>query len=560
MMNDIKVRRAIVNESHYMFFNFYFSHYVKYPTGQFHKEFFYLTEQNDLKKLFIVAFRGSAKSSIFTMSYPLWAILGQQQKKFVLIICQTRTQAKQHMMNLRRELEGNNLLKNDLGPFQEEDDEWGSVSLVFSKLNARITAASSEQSIRGLRHNQHRPDLIIGDDLEDLASVKTREGRQKIYQWLTSEAIPAGDKDTRIIIIGNLLHEDSLLMHLRQDIDDGLIDGVFKFYPLINQKDEIAWPGKYPTKKDIEDERRKIGNEVAWQREYLLKILPTEDQVIHQKWIQYYDILPSIDQKDYMYTWAGVDLAISEKSTADYTAIVAAQIHGERRKRKIYILPNPVNKRMLFPDLVDFCRGYLRNLDNGKLLIENVAFQASLAQLLHREGEHVEGVPVRGDKRERLSMTSPLIQNGMILFPRKGAEELIQQLVGFGVEKHDDLTDAFTLLIHKLVEADNVHRPNIWFLTRHGWDPAIKYDDEWEDEDIKVTEKNVKKDIVPKNDKKEDKNKNTGAKNTKEPYSQTFTWHPSVFEDDGDDDFIIDRGVGRGSGNFFNPSGRSGRV
>lgn len=478
MMGDIKVRRAVVNKSHLMFFNFYFAHYLKYPTAQFHKEFFFLTEQDNLKKLFIVAFRGSAKSSIFTMSYPLWAILGQQQKKFVLIICQTRAQAKQHMMNLKHELEENTLLKNDLGPFQEESNEWGSISLVFSKLDARITAASSEQSIRGLRHREHRPNLIIGDDLEDLASVKTREGRQKIYQWLTSEAIPAGDKDTRIIIIGNLLHEDSLLMHLRQDIKDGIIDGIFKFYPLVNQAGETVWPGKYPTKKDIEDERKKVGNEVAWQREYLLRILPTEDQVIYPKWIQYYDILPSTSQEDYMCTWAGVDLAISEKSTADYTAIVAAQIHGQQGKRKIYILPNPVNKRMLFPDLVDFCKGYLKNLQNGKLLIENVAFQASLSQLLFREGSHVEGVPVHGDKRSRLSMTSPLIQNGTILFPRKGCEELIQQLTGFGVEKHDDLADAFTLLINKLVEDDNKPRPNMWLIDEDGnLDSAIHYDD-----------------------------------------------------------------------------------
>ena len=73
------------------------------------------------------------------------------------------------MVNLKRELEDNDLLKNDLGPFQEESDEWGSISLVFSNMNARITVASSEQSIRGMRHGQHRPDLIIGDDVEDMA-------------------------------------------------------------------------------------------------------------------------------------------------------------------------------------------------------------------------------------------------------------------------------------------------------------------------------------------------------------------------------------------------------
>jgi len=119
MVKDRKIRTAIVKQSHFYFFHFYFSHNVKYPTAMFHREFFRLTERDDIKKLFVVSFRGSSKSSIFTMSYPLWSILGQQQKKFVLILCQTRAQAKQMMMNLRRELEGNILLRNDLGPIQE---------------------------------------------------------------------------------------------------------------------------------------------------------------------------------------------------------------------------------------------------------------------------------------------------------------------------------------------------------------------------------------------------------------------------------------------------------
>ena len=284
MFNDRNIRTAITRQSHFMFFHFYFAHYVTYETAPFQRELFHFTEREDIKNLFVVAFRGSGKSTLLTTSYPIWAILGEQQKKFVLILCQTRSQAKQHMMNLKRELESNDLLKNDLGPFQEENDEWGASSLVFSRLNARITAASTEQSIRGLRHNQHRPDLIIGDDVEDLASTKTREGRNKTYQWLTGEVIPAGDKNTRLLIVGNLLHEDSLLMRIKEDVEKQRIDGVFREYPLIREG-AILWPGKYPSLEDIEVEKRKAGNEFAWEREYMLRIVPDEDQAIHREWI-----------------------------------------------------------------------------------------------------------------------------------------------------------------------------------------------------------------------------------------------------------------------------------
>jgi hypothetical protein len=132
------------------------------------------------------------------------------------------------MMNIRTELEGNDVLKKDLGPFQEESDEWGSFSLVFKKHGARITVASSEQSIRGIRHNEHRPDLIICDDVEDVQSTKTREGRDKTYNWLRGEVIPAGDKNTRLIIVGNLLHEDSLLMRIKDEISKGKAKGILK--------------------------------------------------------------------------------------------------------------------------------------------------------------------------------------------------------------------------------------------------------------------------------------------------------------------------------------------
>lgn len=475
MFRDRRVRTAITRKSHFMFFHFYFAHYVKYPTAEFQREMFSLSENEAIKNLFIVAFRGSAKSTVFTTSYPVWAILGNQQKKFVLILCQTQAQAKQHMMNLRRELEGNTLLKNDLGPFQEEKNEWGSSSLVFSNLNARITAVSSEQSIRGLRHNQHRPDLIVGDDLEDLASTKTREGRNKTYQWLTGEVVPAGDRNTRLLVVGNLLHEDSLMMRLKEDVEKEKIRGVFKSYPLI-EHGVVIWPGKYPTQEDIEEEKSKAANEYAWQREYLLNIVPDEDQAIHREWLCFYDELPDRHEKDtfgyskYCGVRIGVDLAISKRDTADYTAMVLGWLFGDGPDCKIYILPKIINKRMTFPETVDTCK--ILDESYGEkgghrptFIIEDVAYQKSLPQQLENEGlwDVRTTRPGNQDKRSRLVLTANLIRSGKVLFPREGAEQLIQQIVHFGVEKHDDLADAFANLVLSVVEEPPVI-PRIIFI------------------------------------------------------------------------------------------------
>jgi phage terminase large subunit-like protein len=465
MLKDKKVRTAITKESHWYFFHFYFAHYIKYPTAEFHNEIFGLTEKEELGNFFVVAFRGCGKSTIITTSYPIWAILGKQQKKFVLIICQTQSQAKQHMMNLRRELENNTLLKNDLGPFKEESDEWGSASLVFSNSNARISAVSSEQSIRGLRHNQYRPDLIICDDVEDIASTKTREGRNKTHEWLTGEVIPTGDRNTRLVIVGNLLHEDSLLMRIKEDIEKEKIGGVFKEYPLIDKEGRILWLGKYPDMEAVEEEKKKAGNEFAWQREYLLHIVPNEEQAIHREWIQYYDVIPEKlklygEYVSHIEVRIGMDLAISKSATADYTAMVPGLLF-ERSDGQydIYILPKIINRKMTFPETIDLCKVQIRNYEEEYempliFVIEDVAYQKAVPQQLESEGIHhlYTSKPGNMDKRSRLVMTANMIKTGRIKFPRQGAGELINQIVHFGVEKHDDLADAFSILVINTIE------------------------------------------------------------------------------------------------------------
>ncbi|MEI6144027.1 MAG: phage terminase large subunit [Candidatus Berkelbacteria bacterium] len=456
VLNDPILRKELAKEDHYWFFNLYLSHYVHCKTAPFQREIFDLTTDEKIQLAIIIAFRGSGKSTIVSLSYPIWAIIGKQQKKFVVLLSQTQHQARMLLVNIKRELEGNEMLRKELGPFQEESDEWGSTTLVIPGRNARITAASTEQSIRGIRHGHSRPDLIIADDIEDIASTKTKEGRDKCFNWLMGEVIPAGDKNTKTVMIGNLLHEDSVLMRLKAGIEQNSIDGVFKQYPLINKQGEVVWPGKYPTEADIEKEKRKNLSASAFQREFMLEIIPDVEQIIHQEWIKFYDQPPEdTEEMHHVKTCCGVDLAISNKDTADYTAAVSAKVYGSGDKQKIYILPHLVNQRLTFRETVDTLKNLPSIINDGKFVnfyIEKVGYQDSLVQQLMHEGVKVKGADIHGeDKTARLNRVSAKVFNGQILFPRQGVEKLIQQLVHFGVEKHDDLTDAFTLLIIQIM-------------------------------------------------------------------------------------------------------------
>lgn len=453
LLSDHNVRKNAAAQSHQLFFGLYFGHYIKYETAPFQKEIFEITEDSAIKMAVIVAFRGSAKSTIVSLSYPIWAILGKQQKKFIVILAQTQNQARQIMANLKQELENNEILRMDLGPFQETNDEWRLQSIVLPKYGARITTASIDQSIRGIRHGNHRPDLIIADDIEDLSSVKTKEGRDKVYDWLTGDILPLGDISTKVVIIGNLLHDDSSLMRLKKSMTDNKIRGIFRSYPLINDNNKIAWPAKYLDMEAIETEKQRIGREAAWQREYLLRIISDDDQVVKPEWIKTYEQLPSYHDKGSRFILAGVDLAISEKDTADYTTIVPALICGQYENLRIYVLPNPVNARLSFPDAVEKIKFLYKTMSNDittKIAIEDVGYQAAIIQQLNQERVPAESFKLGGcDKRARLASISHYIKSGMVLFPETGCEQLIIQLTGFGSEKHDDLADALVITVLK---------------------------------------------------------------------------------------------------------------
>jgi predicted phage terminase large subunit-like protein len=87
-------------------------------------------------------------------------------------------------------------------------------------------------------------------------------------------------------------------------------------------------------------------------------------------------------------------------------------------------------------------------------IIEDVSYQKALPQQLEEDGvRNVRTVrPGTTDKRSRLVLTASAIKSGKILFPKEGAEQLIQQIVHFGVEKHDDLADAFSNLAHSVTQ------------------------------------------------------------------------------------------------------------
>ena len=422
-----------------------------------------IAQDENIKRAAVMAFRGSAKSTILNTAFTLWCVMGAPQKKHIVIASQTQQRAKDHLMNCRKEIEENSLMSENMGPYKETEDRWHSTTLIIPKYGARITAISVEEGVRGLREGPHRPDIVVVDDIEDSSSAKTIEGRDKTFNWLTGELIPLGEIDTRVIILGNFIQDDSALSRIEEKINKGEMDGVFLKIPIVNDDGKPTWSAKFPDIEAIEKFKRSIGNELTWQRDYMLISIPDDFQIIDPRWIKKYEKLPDKNEYyvrnvmfGYQYTWAAADMAISKKQSADFTGIVSAEVFRKDYDLKIYILPNIVNKHINFTEAIDLMKNILDPKYQycvDKLFIESNNFQSGYYQQMLKYGyNQVSGVRVNDDKRTRLSMISKFIENGTILFPKEGAEMLITQLMGFGKEHHEDLVDALTMLVSQILQ------------------------------------------------------------------------------------------------------------
>lgn len=277
IITDSAVRQKLVRESHEAFCSIYLSHHITHAYAFFHKEMFRMTEKYDQKLNVVMAFRGSGKSTILNLSNTIWSILGKHQKKFVLIISKSRLQSQAHFQNIKSELEDNELLKQDLGPFKASTTEWGAFSIELPLYGAKIMCIGSLQNIRGLKYKNRRPDLIICDDMEDIVSVQNKHGREMLYQWFLNEVMSIGDEKTNIVVLGNLLDRDSFMVRLKKLMMHSNLKGKYYAYPLLDDNNKILWPQRYSPEDVIEIEnnlprKRDFETHSMFDQEYRLNI------------------------------------------------------------------------------------------------------------------------------------------------------------------------------------------------------------------------------------------------------------------------------------------------
>ncbi|MBI4128604.1 MAG: hypothetical protein HY460_01010, partial [Parcubacteria group bacterium] len=89
-------------------------------------------------------------------------------------------------------------------------------------------------------------------------------------------------------------------------------------------------------------------------------------------------------------------------------------------------------------------------------IVEDVAAQKWLYQELRRAKLLAEAFKIHGVAKDvRLKTAGTVMEIGQAYFPIHGSKDLRAQILGFGAERHDDLADAFSSVIVRIIEQES---------------------------------------------------------------------------------------------------------
>ena len=472
------LKRQMRSRTDFRFFcRTYFPHYVIHSESATHSWLYdNLPELIDMPhgaRAAIAAPRGEGKSTIVSLQLVLWCIV-TGRKHYVLLISDVFRQASTLLGAIKAECESNPRLRHDYPGEMGMGRVWRDEVIVTDN-GVKVQSLGSGQRVRGLRHGPHRPDLVIGDDLENDTHVKTIEQRHKLARWwrraVRYVGPPDGSMDT--IVIGTVLHYDSLLAGLlksgswnsrifrsiihwpdRMELWDEFTtlarqcgnNEALAFYSEHKQQMEsgarVSWPDAQPL-VTLMLERAESAADFAVEKQNE----PSADEdAPFAECIQYWD-----DRPPMLITFGVVDPSLGKhKSKGDPSAILIGGIERGARKAILYVLEASIRRRTpdrIISDVIAAQRRW------GCVLwgIEAVQFQEYFRQQAMAQAV-AAGVPLPAraiephtDKQLRIESLQPYVKDGYILLHRDHTT-LIEQLGHYPYADHDDGPDALQML------------------------------------------------------------------------------------------------------------------
>ncbi|MGL4367647.1 MAG: hypothetical protein ACRCTQ_05160 [Brevinemataceae bacterium] len=236
----------------FFFCKTYLSHYLENKTAAFQKKIINLID-SEHKYIAVAAPRGFAKSTLVSFAYVIWSIICEKYN-FVVIVSATDDLAEDLSRFIRLEFSDNPLILRDFGKMLSRKGS----DCDFVAGSTRVLARGRMQANRGFRYREHRPDLIILDDIEKDEEASNPVSAEKIISFINRSIIPSLDPKGKIIAVGTILRRKSAFGQII--LQDNFWEKLIFQALIVNNlgKEQSLWPSRFST-KFLQNQRKIIG-------------------------------------------------------------------------------------------------------------------------------------------------------------------------------------------------------------------------------------------------------------------------------------------------------------
>lgn len=444
----------------------------------------------------IAAPRGHAKSTSFTFKDTLHAVV-YEYKHYPIILSDSSDQAEGFLTDLKTELEDNSAIIEDFGSLKGK--VWKG-SVLLTSTDIKVEAIGSGKKIRGRRHRNWRPDLLVLDDIENDENVNTPDQRKKLESWFYKAVSKAGDTYTDIVYIGTILHYDSLLSKVLKNPEYHCVKyrGVMSF--ATDQKVWEAWEAIYT---DLENASRQEdalefylanqedmieGTQVLWEAKlsyYDLMIIRVSEGeasfnseiqndpidpdscTFNEEWFDFYDDDISLDFSNMKFIFVGAnDPSLGKNKKSDTSSIIV--IAKDTVSGYMYVLEASIERRhpdVIIDDAIETSKRLKRDFRKPlyKFGVETVQFQHFFKDVLVKKsaeaGEYlpIEEIKSNQNKNMRIESLQPFIKNRFLKFSRKH-KTLLQQLREYPMGRNDDGPDGLEMAVRLALDVNTSNK------------------------------------------------------------------------------------------------------
>ena len=456
-----------------------FEDHITRPFCPLHNEIFKLIDDQGKRLVAIAAPRGFGKTTLIGLVYIARLALFRFSP-YIVYISATAAEAAQKVKTLARELESNPLIRELFGDVKgvKWAEEKGEIELIGPDgvPFCFIQAKGAGNQIRGLKWGKHRPSIFLVDDLESMEDAKSEEMRKKLKKWFFGDLLGAMDNSdaslSRIVLIGTIVHQDSLLANLIDEKHEITVDGLDddqttalnreKFHTIrleaCDDKYESIWPEFISTEaiRAKADAYRQRGLLDTFFMEFRNIVIAGEAATFQQSMFRYY----SEQSEEYLEelklgqveTVIIIDPAKTANTSSAFTAIIAVGFNAI--KNKIYFrdcLNEKLTPDQIFVKAVEFAKLYKTSNIGIEVTGLNNFVTFPFQQYLATQAGYFNLVELKAirDKELRVASLAPFYRMGCIYHNEnlhvRGPLET--QLLSFPYSKYWDVMDVFAYFI-----------------------------------------------------------------------------------------------------------------